>query len=60
MDSLYNSNGLIFWSEREMRTDFPIRAKFQAKNKVVEKDLLVLEVAIGLDCCVYNFNLKKE
>lgn len=43
-----------------LRTDFPIKAKFQAKNKVVEKDLLVLEVAIGLDRCVYNFNLNKE
>lgn len=37
------------------RTDFPQTAKFQAKNKIVEKELLVLEIAIGLDRCVYNF-----
>ena len=37
------------------RTDFPQKAKFQTKKKIVEKDLLVLEIAIGLDRCVYNF-----
>ncbi len=42
------------------RTDFPQKAKFQAKKKTVEKDLLVLEVAIGLDRCVYNFNRRGE
>lgn len=41
------------------RTDFPIKAKFQTKKKLVEKDLLVLEIAIGLDRCVYNFEQKK-
>lgn len=39
-----------------LRKDFPIKAKFQSKKKEVEKDLLVLEVAIGLDRCVYNYN----
>lgn len=38
-----------------LRRDFPTTAKFQAKGKVVEKELRVLEVAIGLDRCVYNF-----
>ena len=37
------------------RTDFPIKAKFQTKKGLVEKNLLVLEIAIGLDRCVYNF-----
>ena len=37
------------------RTDFPQKAKFQTKKGTVEKDLLVLEIAIGLDRCVYNF-----
>lgn len=40
------------------RTDFPQKAKFQTKKKLVEKDLLVLEIAIGLDRCVYNFQQK--
>lgn len=35
------------------RTDFPTTAKFQTKKGVVEKELEVLEVAIGLDRCVY-------
>lgn len=37
------------------RTDFTTKAKFQTKKKLVEKDLLVLEVAIGVDRCVYSF-----
>ncbi len=35
------------------RTDFPQKAKFQTKKKLVEKDLLVLEIAIGLDRVLY-------
>lgn len=38
------------------RKDFPSCAKFQTKKGIVEKDLLVLEIAIGLDRCIYNFN----
>lgn len=42
-----------------LRTDFPGKAKFTATkgimSKVVEKDLLVAEIAIGLDRCVWNF-----
>lgn len=37
------------------RTDFPQTAKFQTKKGMVEKDLLVLEIAIGLDRLVYNY-----
>jgi len=37
------------------RTDFPEKLTFQAKKGIVEKDALVLEVAIGLDRCVYNW-----
>jgi glycyl-tRNA synthetase len=38
-----------------LRTDFSEKARFQTKKGVVEKELLVLEIAIGLDRCVYNF-----
>jgi len=37
------------------RTDFPQKVKFQTKNGLNEKDMLVLEIAIGLDRCVYNY-----
>jgi glycyl-tRNA synthetase len=38
-----------------LRTDFPQPLKFQGKKGLVEKDALVLEVAIGLDRCIYNW-----
>ena len=38
------------------RKDFTKKAIINYKSKVIEKDLLVLEIAIGLDRCVYNFN----
>jgi glycyl-tRNA synthetase len=38
------------------RKDFTKKAIINYKNKVIEKDLLVLEIAIGLDRCVYNYN----
>lgn len=39
-----------------LRTDFPGTVRFAGKNnKIVEKELLVDEIAIGLDRCVYNF-----
>lgn len=38
-----------------LRTDFPGKARFTGKNGVVEKGLLVVEVAIGLDRCVSNY-----
>ena len=36
------------------RTDFPQKVKFNNKT-AIEKDMLVLEIAIGLDRCVYNY-----
>ena len=41
-----------------LRTDFSTKARFETKKGIVEKDMLVLEVAIGLDRCVYNFNVR--
>ena len=38
------------------RKDFDKKAIINYKSKVIEKDLLVLEIAIGLDRCVYNYN----
>jgi glycyl-tRNA synthetase len=38
------------------RKDFTKKAIITHKSKVIEKDLLVLEIAIGLDRCVYNYN----
>lgn len=39
------------------RTDFETKAKFtvKKKNETVEKGVKVLEIAIGLDRCVYSF-----
>ena len=37
------------------RTDFPEKLRFQGKKGLLEKDALVLEIAIGLDRCVYNW-----
>jgi glycyl-tRNA synthetase len=43
------------------RTDFPDRTRHVAKDgSVVEQDILVLEIAIGLDRCVYNWGLAYE
>ena len=38
------------------RKDFTKKAVFTIKNKFIEKELVVLEIAIGLDRCVYNYN----
>jgi len=43
-----------------IRTDFPDKARFQTKKGIIEKDLLVLEISIGLDRCVYNFEQRSE
>jgi len=34
------------------RTDFPIKNRYQGKKGIVETNILVLEIAIGLDRCV--------
>lgn len=40
------------------RTDFPERYKSHPKKgPPIEQDVLVLEIAIGLDRCVYNWNM---
>jgi glycyl-tRNA synthetase len=38
-----------------LRTDFPQQLSFQGKKGLIEKDALVLEIAIGLDRMVYNW-----
>lgn len=38
-----------------LRTDFPEKFKFVHKGVQKEKDLLVLEIAVGLDRVVYNY-----
>lgn len=42
------------------RKDFTKKAKFTTKSKVVEKELLVLEIATSSDRIVYNYNKKRE
>lgn len=37
------------------RTDFPQKARFTTKGKVIEKDLIVLEIALGVDRILYNY-----
>lgn len=39
-----------------VRTDFDMPARFVAKGKTIEKELDVLEIAVGLDRMVYNYN----
>lgn len=43
-----------------LRKDFSNKIKFTTKTGSVEKACLVLEVAIGLDRCVYNYTLRKD
>jgi glycyl-tRNA synthetase len=43
-----------------LRKDFPGTAKFTAKGKVIEKNLLVAEVAIGVDRCVHAFDVRRD
>jgi len=42
------------------RKDFTKKAIFSVKSKVVEKELLVLEIATSSDRIVYNYNKKRE
>jgi len=64
MDIEANTESFAFASKKDVwmevcsisrRTDYPYSIKFQTKKGIVEKDILVLEVAIGLDRMVYNF-----
>jgi len=43
-----------------VRNDFPIKATFMTKKGRVEKDIMVLEIAIGMDRCVYNWIKRTE
>jgi glycyl-tRNA synthetase len=39
------------------RTDFPEKTQMKTKgNETRELDVLVLEIAIGLDRCIYNWS----
>jgi glycyl-tRNA synthetase len=40
------------------RTDFPDKLVFPGKKGNIEKDALVLEIAIGLDRCLYCYNCR--
>jgi glycyl-tRNA synthetase len=43
------------------RTDFPQRYRSQPKKgAAVDHDVLVLEIAIGLDRCIYNWNISAD
>lgn len=42
------------------RKDFTKKAIFSVKSKVVEKELLVLEIATSSDRILYNYNKKRE
>jgi glycyl-tRNA synthetase len=42
------------------RTDFPGKASFAGKSGTVERDVRVLEIAIGLDRLLYNWALSLE
>ena len=54
---VYNYDKWMEICSVSVRTDFTTKATFQTKKGNIEKDLLVLEVAIGLDRCVYNRKL---
>lgn len=43
-----------------VRTDFPDTVRIPTRQGIVEKDVLVLEVAIGLDRCVYAFSKYRD
>lgn len=57
---VYNEDKWMEVCSISKRTDFPDKAKFTVKNNVVEKELIVLEVAIGIDRCLYNYVLRTE
>lgn len=57
MVSTFGAKDPTEWMELcsvSVRTDFTEKAKFTTKKGTIEKELLVLEIAIGLDRCVYN------
>lgn len=52
---IWNSDKWMEVCSISLRTDFPQKLVFQGKKERLEKDALVLEIAIGLDRCVYNW-----
>jgi glycyl-tRNA synthetase len=56
---VYNGDKWMEVCSISRRTDFPSKFRYQAKTEIKEKDLVVVEIAIGLDRCVYN-RIKRE
>ena len=55
---VYNGNKWMEICSISLRTDFPIQFSYaNKKGEILRKDILVLEIAIGLDRCVYNREL---
>jgi glycyl-tRNA synthetase len=52
---VYNGDKWMEVCSISKRTDFPEKLRFQGKKGLIEKDALVLEIALGLDRCVYNW-----
>ena len=42
------------------RTDFKQKANFITNQTSIKKDVLVLELALGLDRCVYNYEQRRN
>jgi len=57
---VYNNDKWMEVCSISKRIDFDHKARISFKNKVIEKDLLVLEIAVGLDRCVYNYMRRIE
>lgn len=57
---VYNNDKWMEICSISKRTDFPQKATMTIKNKVIEKELIVLEIAIGLDRLVYNYLKRTE
>lgn len=52
---VYNDDKWMEVCSISKRTDFDQKARINFKNKVIEKDLLVLEIALGVDRVLYNY-----
>lgn len=58
---VYNEDKWMEIASISKRTDFPQTVKFTAKNNnIVEKEMLVLEIAIGIDRVLYNYLKRTE
>jgi len=54
IEALQNPGEFMELCSVSVRNDFTEKAKFTTKKGTIEKDLLVLEIAIGLDRIIYN------